>query len=87
VIKRFRARLRNRAGYSFYVWENGGYVQVEGGEPAVGEGTAAPDLMSEPLSLQRPASLDQPRLEVVRKDGVQILTLEVPGETGQSVAA
>jgi hypothetical protein len=84
VIKRFRARLRNRAGYSFYVWENGGYVQVDG---VAGEAVAAPELIGGPVPLQRPASLDEPHLEVVRENGVHILTLEVPGETGQSVAA
>jgi hypothetical protein len=89
VIKRIRARLKTKASYSFYVWENGGYVHVEGGchESNDDAASAAIELIGGSVSLQRPASLDAPHLHVVREDGVHILTLELPEQPGQSVAA
>ena len=88
VIKRFRAR-RQKASYSFYIWENGRYVHVEGGEYPNSDAaaSAAAELTGGSLSLERPSSLDTPHLHVVRQDGMHILTLELPEQTARSIAA
>jgi hypothetical protein len=88
VIKRFRARL-SKSNYSFYVWENGGYVHVDGGEHASNDeaASAAARLAGGLAELQRPASLDAPHIHIVREDGVHILTLELPNKVSRSAAA
>ena len=80
MLRRLRGRSKSAAHYNFYVWEGGCYVQVDGGThwsdgEAASLATAAHD--ARPLP-ERPLSLDQPHLHVVREDGVHILTLELP---------
>lgn len=89
MFQRFRARVRRKPSYSFYIWENGAYVHMEGGqfESDTEAASAAKGLNPETIIGSRPATLDAAHLHVVREDGVHILTLELPEKSQQSVAA
>jgi hypothetical protein len=89
MFNRFRRRRKQPASYSFYVWEDGKYVHIEGGQHESDQdaASAAAELTSGSAAIQRPASLDAPHLHVVREDGVHILTLELPEDSRSPLAA
>lgn len=89
MFQPFRARTRSKPVYSFYVWENGAYVYVEGGQfdSDRDAASAAKGLSPDSIIASRPATLDAAHLHVVREDGVHILTLELPEKCPQSIAA
>lgn len=89
MFKLLRGRAKRPASYSFYVWENGRYIHVEGGQhdSDVDAASAAMGLTAATDDLRRPASLDAPHLHVIREDGVHILTLELNDEVSRAIAA
>lgn len=89
MLQRIRARIKSKASYSFYVWEDGAYVHVDGGhyESDKEAASAAMGLSADPSIVSRPTTLDAAHLHVVREDGVHILTLELPEKSQQSIAA
>lgn len=88
MFQRLRPHTRKKPSYSFYIWENGAYVHMEGGQFDTDSdaASAAKSLSPETVS-GRPATLEAAHLHVVREDGVHILTLELPEKPPQSVAA
>lgn len=89
MFQPFRPRTRSKPVYSFYVWEDGAYIHVDGGQfdSDSEAASAAKGLSPEAIIATRPATLDAAHLHVVREDGVHILTLELPEKCPQSIAA
>ena len=79
LFQHFRTERHEPVRYSFYVWENGTYVQMNAGEYRNDwEATEAAQQHFNSWVLKPSASLDAPHLHVVREDGVHIITLELP---------
>ena len=87
LLRRFRTQRPAPVRYSFYVWENGTYIQMNAGEfNNDWDATEAAQQHSRIEIQSRPASLDSPHLHVVREDGVHIITVDLPERFATSVA-
>jgi len=87
LFRPFRAHRQTPVRYSFYVWEDGNYVQVNAAEYKNDwDATEAAQQHSNIEIQSRPASLDSPHLHVVREDGVHIITVDLPERFKPSIA-
>ena len=82
-------RHKQPVKYSFFVCEDGRYVDVEKHEGDRDGRCASPTVepACDSAALERPASLDEPNLRMTRKQGLHILTLDIPEEAVRSIAA
>ena len=88
LFRDFRTERHKPVRYSFYVWENGTYVQINTGEfKNDWDATEAAQKHSNSTILTGQASLDAPHLHVVREDGVHIVTLDLAERCPSPVTA